>query len=140
MDHYLGKEMVQVRAQRTIRSVQRATNNMLQPSICNVATINLQRVVLYHWLAAAVGMQNLITMRFSNILFEPMWNAKSVSAVLITFKEGFGTHGEYSEGSLPPSPRSAHGARDGWHTAQQELNGLAEPNRRRPAGGNRTVL
>jgi hypothetical protein len=85
-------------------------------------------------------MQNLITMRFSNILFEPMWNAKSVSAVLITFKEGFGTHGEYSEGSLPPSPRSAHGARDGWHTAQQELNGLAEPNRRRPAGGNRTVL
>jgi hypothetical protein len=46
MDHYLGKEMVQVRAQRTIRSVQRATNNMLQPSICNVATINLQRVVL----------------------------------------------------------------------------------------------
>jgi glucose-6-phosphate 1-dehydrogenase len=99
MDHYLGKEMVQVRAQRTIRSVQRATNNMLQPSICNVATINLQRVVVYHWLTAAVALQNLITMRFSNILFEPMWNAKSVSAVLITFKEGFGTHGEYSEGS-----------------------------------------
>ena len=96
--------------------------------------------MLYHWLAAAVGMQNLITMRFSNILFEPMWNAKSVSAVLITFKEGFGTHGEYCEGSRTPSPLSAHGARDGWHTAQQELNGLAEPNRRRPAGGNRIVL
>ena len=73
---------------RCVRSVQYAA--------CSVqrATSNMQRVALYHWLAAAVGLQNLITMRFSNILFEPMWNAKFVSAVLITFKEGFGTHGE----------------------------------------------
>ena len=37
--------------------------------------------------------QNLVTLRFANKVFEPIWNRYHVACVLITFKEDFGTQG-----------------------------------------------
>ena len=37
--------------------------------------------------------QNLMVLRFSNKVFEPMWNRSYVNSVQITFKEDFGTQG-----------------------------------------------
>jgi glucose-6-phosphate 1-dehydrogenase len=38
-------------------------------------------------------MQNLILLRFANAFLEPIWNRHHVKAVLISFKEDFGTEG-----------------------------------------------
>mmetsp|Transcript_43939 Transcript_43939/g.71725 ORF Transcript_43939/g.71725 Transcript_43939/m.71725 type:complete len:548 (-) Transcript_43939:343-1986(-) len=45
--------------------------------------------------------QNLLVMRFSNIMWESIWNRTTVQSVLITFKEPFGTQGRggYFDGS-----------------------------------------
>jgi len=37
--------------------------------------------------------QNIVTLRFSNAWLEPIFNRDHVAAVIITFKEDFGTHG-----------------------------------------------
>ncbi|CAM9437979.1 unnamed protein product [Ectocarpus sp. 4 AP-2014] len=37
--------------------------------------------------------QNLLVLRFSNTMFEPIWNRNSVQSVTFTFKENFGTEG-----------------------------------------------
>lgn len=37
--------------------------------------------------------KNLMTMRYSNAIFEPLWNRNHISNVQITFKEDFGTKG-----------------------------------------------
>eukprot|EP01084_Bolivina_argentea_P309357 535094_1 len=37
--------------------------------------------------------QNLLLMRFTNTLFEPLWNREHIACVTITFKEDFGTMG-----------------------------------------------
>lgn len=37
--------------------------------------------------------QNLLVLRFSNTMFEPIWNRDSVQSVTFTFKENFGTEG-----------------------------------------------
>ena len=37
--------------------------------------------------------QNLVILRFSNAIFEPLWNRNHVKSVIITFKEDFGTKG-----------------------------------------------
>lgn len=37
--------------------------------------------------------QNLMVLRFANAVFEPLWNARSIANVQITFKEPFGTEG-----------------------------------------------
>jgi glucose-6-phosphate 1-dehydrogenase len=37
--------------------------------------------------------QNLMTIRFGNQLFNPTWNRQNIAAILITFKEPFGTQG-----------------------------------------------
>mmetsp|Transcript_17257 Transcript_17257/g.23749 ORF Transcript_17257/g.23749 Transcript_17257/m.23749 type:complete len:528 (-) Transcript_17257:247-1830(-) len=37
--------------------------------------------------------QNLVILRFSNTIYEPLWNNKHISTVTITFKEDFGTKG-----------------------------------------------
>lgn len=37
--------------------------------------------------------QNLMTIRFGNRIFNPTWNRENIASVLITFKEPFGTHG-----------------------------------------------
>lgn len=37
--------------------------------------------------------QNLMTMRFANQIFEPIWNRHYIKAVILTFKEDFGTKG-----------------------------------------------
>jgi len=37
--------------------------------------------------------QNLMTIRFANAIFEPLWNRRHISLVQITFKEDFGTEG-----------------------------------------------
>lgn len=37
--------------------------------------------------------QNLMTIRFGNKIFNPTWNRESIASVLITFKEPFGTQG-----------------------------------------------
>lgn len=37
--------------------------------------------------------QNLMVLRFSNAIFEPLWNRDHIKSVTITFKENFGTEG-----------------------------------------------
>lgn len=37
--------------------------------------------------------QNLMVLRFANVVFEPLWNRHHISSVLITFKEDIGTEG-----------------------------------------------
>jgi glucose-6-phosphate 1-dehydrogenase len=37
--------------------------------------------------------QNLVILRFSNAIFEPLWNRNHIQSVTITFKENFGTKG-----------------------------------------------
>ena len=37
--------------------------------------------------------QNLISLRFGNMIFGPTWNRNSIASVTITFKEPFGTQG-----------------------------------------------
>jgi glucose-6-phosphate 1-dehydrogenase len=37
--------------------------------------------------------QNLVILRFSNIIFEPLWNHRHIKSVTIAFKEDFGTKG-----------------------------------------------
>lgn len=37
--------------------------------------------------------QNIMMLRFGNRIFGPVWNRDSVSSVMITFKEPFGTQG-----------------------------------------------
>lgn len=37
--------------------------------------------------------QNLMTLRFANRIFEPAWNRDNISSVQILFKEPFGTSG-----------------------------------------------
>ena len=37
--------------------------------------------------------KNLLVLRFSNVIFEPLWNRDHVSSVTISFKEDFGTKG-----------------------------------------------
>ena len=37
--------------------------------------------------------QNLVILRFSNAIFEPLWNRNHINSVTITFKENFGTKG-----------------------------------------------
>ena len=37
--------------------------------------------------------QNLVILRFSNAIFEPLWNRNHIKSVIITFKEPFGTLG-----------------------------------------------
>lgn len=37
--------------------------------------------------------QNLMTIRFGNKIFNPTWNRDNIASVLITFKEPFGTQG-----------------------------------------------
>ncbi|CAM9361554.1 unnamed protein product [Hapterophycus canaliculatus] len=37
--------------------------------------------------------QNLLVLRFSNTMFEPIWNRHSIQSVTFTFKEDFGTEG-----------------------------------------------
>lgn len=37
--------------------------------------------------------QNLMTLRFGNRIFNPTWNRDNIASVQITFKEPFGTQG-----------------------------------------------
>ncbi|RXM91310.1 Glucose-6-phosphate 1-dehydrogenase [Acipenser ruthenus] len=37
--------------------------------------------------------QNLMVLRFGNRIFGPIWNRDSISCVVLTFKEPFGTEG-----------------------------------------------
>jgi len=37
--------------------------------------------------------QNLVILRFANVIFEPLWNHHHIKSVIITFKEDFGTKG-----------------------------------------------
>ncbi|CAM9787692.1 unnamed protein product, partial [Phaeothamnion confervicola] len=37
--------------------------------------------------------QNLLIMRFSNMIFEPLWSRENIASVQMTFKEPFGTEG-----------------------------------------------
>jgi len=46
-----------------------------------------------HYLGKEMVVQNLMTLRFANMLFGPTWNRNYVSSVVISFKEPFGTQG-----------------------------------------------
>lgn len=37
--------------------------------------------------------QNLLVLRFSNAIFQPIWNRNNIASVTVTFKEPFGTQG-----------------------------------------------
>lgn len=37
--------------------------------------------------------QNLLILRFSNTMFEPIWSREHIQSVTFTFKENFGTEG-----------------------------------------------
>jgi glucose-6-phosphate 1-dehydrogenase len=37
--------------------------------------------------------QNLVILRFANVIFEPLWNHRHIKSVIISFKEDFGTKG-----------------------------------------------
>lgn len=37
--------------------------------------------------------QNLVTLRFSNIFYEPLWNRNYIKHVIINFEENIGTEG-----------------------------------------------
>lgn len=39
------------------------------------------------------AVQNILVMRFSNAIFEPLWNRQHIASVTISFKENFGTKG-----------------------------------------------
>lgn len=45
-----------------------------------------------HFLAKEL-VQNLMTLRFANTIFEPLWNRNHIKSVQITFKEHFGVEG-----------------------------------------------
>lgn len=45
-----------------------------------------------HFLAKEI-VQNLMTLRFANSIFEPLWNRQNIQSVQITFKENFGVEG-----------------------------------------------
>eukprot|EP00741_Cyanophora_paradoxa_P023237 tig00021579_g22444.t1 len=45
-----------------------------------------------HYLGKEV-VQNLMVLRFANLIFEPLWNRQSVASVTITFKEELGVEG-----------------------------------------------
>lgn len=45
-----------------------------------------------HFLAKEL-VQNLMTLRFANVIFEPLWNRHHIKSVQITFKEHFGVEG-----------------------------------------------
>ena len=45
-----------------------------------------------HFLAKEL-VQNLMTLRFANAIFEPLWNRHYIKSVQITFKENFGVEG-----------------------------------------------
>lgn len=45
-----------------------------------------------HFLAKEI-VQNLMTLRFANSIFEPLWNRQNIKSVQITFKENFGVEG-----------------------------------------------
>lgn len=45
-----------------------------------------------HFLAKVL-IQNLMTLRFANSIFEPLWNRNNIKSVQITFKEHFGVEG-----------------------------------------------
>lgn len=45
-----------------------------------------------HFLAKEL-VQNLMTLRFANTIFEPLWNRNHVKSVQVTFKENFGVEG-----------------------------------------------
>ena len=47
--------------------------------------------------------QNLMTLRFGNLLFSPTWNRNYIASVVITFKEPFGTQGRrlYTTNAIP---------------------------------------
>jgi glucose-6-phosphate 1-dehydrogenase len=63
IDHYLGKEMVQVRA--CVRVLARSHTRV----------------------------QNLMVLRFANSFFSPVWNRQHIAAVVITFKEDIDVEG-----------------------------------------------
>ena len=41
--------------------------------------------------------QNLVTLRFANAVFEPLWNRHHIDNIQIVFKEDFGTEGKPKE-------------------------------------------
>lgn len=45
-----------------------------------------------HFLAKEL-VQNLMTLRFANSIFEPLWNRQHIKSVQLTFKENFGVEG-----------------------------------------------
>lgn len=45
-----------------------------------------------HFLAKEI-VQNLMTLRFANSIFEPLWNRQYIKSIQITFKENFGVEG-----------------------------------------------
>lgn len=54
--------------------------------------IEMQQFRIDHYLGKEM-VQNLLVMRFSNLVFQPIWSHHYIDNIMITFKEPFGTEG-----------------------------------------------
>ncbi|CAG9808115.1 unnamed protein product [Chironomus riparius] len=68
-----------------------ASSKLLSDHLASLYTED-QLYRIDHYLGKEM-VQNLMTIRFSNQLFNPTWNRNNIASVLISFKEPFGTEG-----------------------------------------------
>jgi glucose-6-phosphate 1-dehydrogenase len=68
-----------------------ASSKLLSDHLASLYTED-QLYRIDHYLGKEM-VQNLMTIRFSNQLFNPTWNRNNIASILISFKEPFGTEG-----------------------------------------------
>lgn len=68
-----------------------ASSKLLSDHLASLYTED-QLYRIDHYLGKEM-VQNLMTIRFSNQLFNPTWNRNNIASILISFKENFGTEG-----------------------------------------------
>lgn len=80
---------------RRLTCITPAFSPLLRPQLTGELGQHFDESYVYridHYLGKEMT-QNLLVLRFSNTMFEPIWNRESVQSVTFTFKENFGTEG-----------------------------------------------